>query len=69
MSNLKITRCQGEGQGSCKMCSDNGKWNRNWMSLLFKVEGFEGCYCSDCVEKILNSEKNEQYLSSQGGET
>lgn len=69
MSNLKITRCQGEGQGSCKMCSDNGKWNRNWMSLLFKVEGFEGCYCSDCVKKILNSEKNEQYLSSQGGET
>ena len=69
MSNLKITRCQGEGQGSCKMCSDNGKWNRNWMSLLFKVEGFEGCYCSDCVKKILNGEKNEQYLSSQGGET
>lgn len=68
MSNLKITRCQGEGQGSCKMCSDNGKWNRNWMSLLFKVEGFEGCYCSDCVKKILNGEKNEQYLSSQGGE-
>ena len=69
MSNLKITRCQGEGQGSCKMCSDNGKWNRNWMSMLFKVEGFEGCYCSDCVKKILNSEQNEQYLSSQGGET
>lgn len=39
------------------------------MSLLFKVEGFEGCYCSDCVEKILNSEKKEQYLSSQEGET
>ena len=64
MSNLKITRCQGEGQGSCKMCSDNGKWK----CFLFKIEGLEGCYCSDCVKKILNGEKNEQYLSSQGGE-
>ena len=25
MSNLKIAQCKGEGQGSCKMCSDNGK--------------------------------------------
>lgn len=50
--NLKIVRCKGDGQGSCKMCNDNGKWNRNWMCLLYKVEGYEGCYCSYCVEKI-----------------
>lgn len=23
MINIKITQCKGEGQGSCKMCSDN----------------------------------------------
>lgn len=50
---LKVTRCKGEGQGTCKMCSDNGKWNVNWMCLLFRVEGREGCYCSDCVRKIM----------------
>ncbi len=59
MSNIKITQCKGEGQGSCKMCSDNGKWNMNWMCFLYKIEGYGGCYCSDCVEKIKNSGKEE----------
>lgn len=52
MSGLKITECEGEGQGSCKMCEDNGIWNRAWMCFLYKIEGYEGCYCSDCVDKI-----------------
>ena len=52
MTKLKITQCQGEGQGSCKRCSDNGKWNRNWMCFLYKVEGREGCYCGDCIKEI-----------------
>lgn len=56
MSNIKVTKCKGEGQGSCKMCSDNGKWNRNWMCFLYEIEGYDGCYCSDCVEKIISSE-------------
>lgn len=58
---LKVTKCKGDGQGSCKMCTDNGKWNRNWMCFLYKIEGYEGCYCSDCVKKIVqsNSEKEE----------
>ena len=33
---MKVTRCTGEGQGSCKRCSDNGKWNRNWMCFFMK---------------------------------
>ena len=45
---MKVTQCTGEGQGSCKRCSDKGKWNRNWMCFLYKIEGYEGCYCSDC---------------------
>ena len=49
---MKITKCTGEGQGSCKSCSDNGKWNRTWMCFLYKIEGYEGCYCRDCVKEI-----------------
>lgn len=52
MSNLKITRCSGNGQGSCKRCEDNGIWNRHWMTMLYKIEGFDGCYCPKCVEAI-----------------
>lgn len=57
MSHLKITRCKGEGQGSCKMCTDNGKWNRNWMCFLYEIEGYEGCYCSECAKKIAAGEE------------
>lgn len=52
---LKITRCSGEGQGSCKGCNDKGKWNRNWMCFLYEIEGLDGCYCSDCVNDIKQS--------------
>ena len=48
----KITRCSGEGQGSCKRCTDKGKWNRTWMCFLYEIEGYEGCYCSDCVLEL-----------------
>ena len=49
----KITKCTGEGQGSCKRCTDNGKWNRNWMCFLNKIEGYDGCYCNDCTAAII----------------
>lgn len=52
MNNLKITRCSGNGQGSCKRCEDNGIWNRHWMTFLYEIEGFDGCYCPKCVEAI-----------------
>ena len=32
---FKYSKCSGEGQGSCKRCSDNGKWNRQWMCFLY----------------------------------
>lgn len=57
MRNLKITPCKGEGQGICKMCSDDGKQNRNWMCFLYSIEGYKGCYCSDCVKKIKENYK------------
>ena len=52
MNQLKVTRCVGEGQGSCKRCSDSGKWNRMWCCFLYKIDGYEGCYCADCVKEI-----------------
>lgn len=58
MNNLKITQCRDEGQGSCKRCNDYGIWNRHWMSMLYEIEGYEGCYCSDCVGKIKEDGKN-----------
>lgn len=54
--NGKISRCSGEGQGSCKRCDDNGKWNRMWTCFLYHIEGMEGCYCSDCVKAILGDD-------------
>ena len=53
---MKVIRCQGEGQGSCKRCSDKGEWNRTWMCFLYKIEGQEGCYCRDCVDEMQRKE-------------
>ncbi len=49
---MRIQRCTGEGQGSCKRCSDNGKWNRAWMPFLYEMEGMPGVYCWECTKKI-----------------
>lgn len=55
---MNITKCTGEGQGSCKRCLDNGKWNRMWMCFLYEIEGYEGCYCADCVKEIQKLQNN-----------
>lgn len=49
----RITRCSGDGQGTCARCSEKGKWNRSWMCFLYKIEGMEGTYCKDCVDEIM----------------
>ena len=49
---MNVVKCKGEGHGSCKRCSDKGKWNMTWMCFLYKIEGYEGCYCRDCVNEI-----------------
>jgi len=33
--------------------------NVNWMCFLYKIEGLEGCYCSDCVKKITEERQEE----------
>lgn len=64
MSDLKVTKCEGEGMGTCKRCFDNGKWNRMWMYELSKIEGYEGCYCRDCVKAIVAAEEKPDALHS-----
>lgn len=56
MDLIKVNRCKGEGQGSCKRCSEKGKGNRVWMCSLYEIEGREGCYCFDCVKELLKEE-------------
>lgn len=53
---MKIVRCSGEGASACKRCTDNGKWNITWACFLYKIEGYEGCYCADCVKAITGQE-------------
>lgn len=53
MSKPVIKQCDGNGQGSCRRCDLNGKWNRTWMCFLYEIEGLEGCYCEDCVNEYV----------------
>lgn len=55
---MNIIQCTGEGQGCCKRCSDNGKWNRVWMPFLYEIEGHPGCYCIECVKDIISEVEN-----------
>lgn len=55
---MKITQCKGEGLGSCKRCDERGIFNRQWMTFLFRIEGYEGCYCGECVKEIQANQKS-----------
>lgn len=59
---MHVIKCDGNGQGSCKRCLDQGKWNRMLMCFLYHIDGYEGCYCHDCVKEILkeNMEQEEK---------
>lgn len=54
---MKVVRCQGEGQGSCRRCTEKGIWNISWMVFLYKIEGMEGVFCSNCVKEIQEENK------------
>lgn len=56
---LKIIRCEGNGQGSCKGCDDKDIWNRHWMCFLYKIKGQEGYYCEKCIKEIMRKEEHE----------
>ncbi len=54
---INYERCKGNGFGSCKRCLDNGKWSHLWMEFLYKIEGYDGCYCYDCLKLIIKDWK------------
>ena len=49
---LEFEQCSGNGLGSCTRCEEKGKWNRAWMSFLYKIKDMDGCYCYECVKDI-----------------
>ena len=62
---LKITKCVGEGQGSCKRCAEIRGWNRLWMCFLYKIDGYDGLYCYKCVLAI-SAEVREKEKQERG---
>lgn len=54
---MKIKQCTGNGQGSCILCESKGMWNRTWMCFLYKIDGMNGTYCSNCVNEMLARER------------
>ena len=56
---MKVVKAKGEGQGSCFLCSKRGKWNRQWMSFLYEIEGQPGVYCKKCVDELRYIEQKE----------
>lgn len=58
---MKVMRAKGEGQGSCRRCTERDTWNRTWMCFLWKIEGYDGVYCHTCTNEIIKeNEQNEQ---------
>ena len=55
---LNFKHCEGGGFRPCKRCADNGKWNNNWMAVMFTIEGYEWCYCYKCLKEI--EKENEE---------
>lgn len=58
---MKITRANGWGQGQCVLCAERGRWNRQWMTFLYEIEGKDGLYCENCVKAMKKRESDEHY--------
>lgn len=60
INGVKVYRGLDEGQGECKRCADIRGWNRCWVSMMYKIDGYNGLYCSECMDFIVNEiEKNQ----------
>lgn len=57
---MKIRKCVGNGQGECTRCAKLKGFNRHWTSMLYKIDGCSGTYCSQCINdfKRLCNEMN-----------
>ena len=57
---LKISNAIGNGQSQCQGCAEKGKWNRNWTSFLYKIEGKDGYFCWQCVKEMQEKDQEVQ---------
>lgn len=48
---MNVIKCEGNGQGSCKRCLDQGKWDRMWMCFLYHIEGMVGAIVMIALKK------------------
>lgn len=58
---MNIIQAKGEGQGQCILCMSRGKWNVHWMVFLYRIEGKEGLYCSNCVNELKKGNNKEVF--------
>ena len=63
---MKYIQAEGNGQGQCTRCKEEGRWSQSWMCFLYKVEGKKGCYCFDCITQMIKEEEDENNNSTCG---
>lgn len=68
MNKINYIKLEGNGQCSCKRCEEKRGWNRHWTNMCFKIEGFDGVYCSECLKEILAEEQERLKMLYQGNE-
>lgn len=60
INGVKVYKCIGEGQAECTRCADIRGWNRCWVSMMYKIDGCNGIYCSECMNFIVNEIEKKQ---------
>lgn len=71
MEGIKIVQCEGEGQGSCDTCNEQGIWNRKWMCMLYNIaeDGKiidKKCYCREHAKEAKKYWENLRYRQEWG---
>lgn len=47
-----MQQCNFEGQGTCRICESTKGFNRYWGCFLYKVDGYDGCYCYEHAKEL-----------------
>ena len=55
-----VIKCQGNGQGVCQRCKALRRPYINWMTMLYKSDGFEGNLCYNCVKELKQTDKEQK---------
>ena len=55
-----VIKCQGNGQGVCQRCKALIRPYINWMTMLYKSDGFEGNLCYNCVKELKQTDEEQK---------